>query len=624
MKIKWLIFLIIIWFSANIVSGKNDLKTEQEYEEEFREIESQIMESYYEAKDIDIAEDIKQQKVKLKKLINGFVNVFKDYKDNEDTKEAMEDINEEIETLNNNLDYVANDIAGWIKRLKNLNNNMQNLGEYVVNEWNKLYKERERIKKTKNVLSLSQKEAFKYWYKNFSNIYSQIDYEKLEWIINYKINETIENYKDKLEEYKDHKELYYEARVKFRDYFAQQKNKLEDFNKQNINFASVLEEVEEENGYEERYHSAAERQEDLKNHLSLIEEKDFDDENSIKETLQTDKDYEDDFFSWPVLPKEWFTNFFDDPRYEERYDEEYKWLDIRSSQGDEIFAPANWKVYKVEEHDDYWLNWIIIAHPNDYFTVYTRVSKVLVRENSKVEKWDIIALSWWKPWTRWAWVDSSWPHLQFKILKDWEYKDPLKKMDLSVVWSRHMLPTKYHEKYMEDIKDREFDIEDVPYYKWDTVEQRRKSYLSKNAVSPFDDISIWRSAKWNTDVDIDLGICIGAAESWLWANMTTEWNVWNVGNNDRWDRVWYDSPEEWARMIFTTLVNQYLWDHNKLTDLSRYWNKNWSIYASSDENWQRNVTRCLSGIKGVPVPENYFFREYTGNKDIVYEQFDQD
>jgi hypothetical protein len=42
--------------------------------------------------------------------------------------------------------------------------------------------------------------------------------------------------------------------------------------------------------------------------------------------------------------------------------------------------------------------------------------------------------------------------------------------------------------------------------------------------------------------------------------------------------------------------------------LSRFGNKDGKIYASSSINWQTNVTKCLSQIKGFYVPEDYPFR----------------
>ena len=74
-------------------------------------------------------------------------------------------------------------------------------------------------------------------------------------------------------------------------------------------------------------------------------------------------------------------------------------------------------------------------------------------------------------------------------------------------------------------------------------------------------------------------------------------NIGNVGNNDRGDRVDKESPLVGARAIYTTLNNGYLGGYNTIFELSGYGNKEGAIYASSEYNWQKNVSRCLSTIK---------------------------
>ena len=57
-----------------------------------------------------------------------------------------------------------------------------------------------------------------------------------------------------------------------------------------------------------------------------------------------------------------------------------------------------------------------------------------------------------------------------------------------------------------------------------------------------------------------------------------------------------------------TLNNKFLWSYQTMDMLSRYWNKDKPIYASSPLNWQTNVKRCLSAIKKEQVPDDYKFR----------------
>jgi len=96
-------------------------------------------------------------------------------------------------------------------------------------------------------------------------------------------------------------------------------------------------------------------------------------------------------------------------------------------------------------------------------------------------------------------------------------------------------------------------------------------------------------------------LCITIAEtSWgnRWYGKT---NPWNVGNNDRWDRIQYAFFETWLEKIWQTLTNKYLWRKQTLWCLSNAWscsesNDNWSRYATSEWSWQKNMVACLSTI----------------------------
>jgi hypothetical protein len=66
---------------------------------------------------------------------------------------------------------------------------------------------------------------------------------------------------------------------------------------------------------------------------------------------------------------------------------------------------------------------------------------------------------------------------------------------------------------------------------------------------------------------------------------------------------------EGARAIYLTLNNKYLKNIYTLDKLSRYGSANGPIYASDPINWQKNVMKCLTMIKGYWVPEDYPFRK---------------
>lgn len=90
--------------------------------------------------------------------------------------------------------------------------------------------------------------------------------------------------------------------------------------------------------------------------------------------------------------------------------------------------------------------------------------------------------------------------------------------------------------------------------------------------------------------------------------LSTPNNIGNVGNNDRGDRISFASALQGARLIYSTLNNQYLGKYNTILELNGYGNTNGAIYASSPYNWQNNVVKCLSMIKGYYVPDDYSFR----------------
>lgn len=336
----------------------------------------------------------------------------------------------------------------------------------------------------------------------------------------------------------------------------------------------------------------------------------------ISQLLQsTERSDSDKFFSWPVNPPFRFTAGFDDDWYKEQIGVKHNAIDLAKPMWSEIYAPANWIVYKVVDQDGPGLNWMIVMHKHGYVTVYLHLNKILVKEWDYVQRWDIIWLLWWKPWTRWAWLATTGPHLHFEVIKNGQIIDPLTVLDLGVFPSKSSLPQTYQIKYFKDKIWRTIDLSDVTYAKWKTIEERRQSYLKTASRGAYADVALWQEAVKGYNVDIDLWICIWTAETWLgkaYAKNGTH-NVWNVWNNDRGDRQAFSSPVDGARSIYATLSNKYLSIHNSIDKLSRYGSPEWSIYASSDLNWQKNVIRCMSSIKGYWVQDDYFFRTYLTN-----------
>jgi hypothetical protein len=109
-------------------------------------------------------------------------------------------------------------------------------------------------------------------------------------------------------------------------------------------------------------------------------------------------------------------------------------------------------------------------------------------------------------------------------------------------------------------------------------------------------------------IDYALVVCIARADSWLWTQLKTTNNIWNVGNNDRGNTVSYETLYDWWKAIFRVLHNKYLWHKQSIWSLSVWWWWNPPYYATSQENWNMNVLNCMSNIYNTNINENYLFR----------------
>lgn len=118
----------------------------------------------------------------------------------------------------------------------------------------------------------------------------------------------------------------------------------------------------------------------------------------------------------------------------------------------------------------------------------------------------------------------------------------------------------------------------------------------------------WQRVALKYELKTSILVCIAKADSSLGKALKTSNNFGNVWNNDRWDKVHFASAIEWIEAIAKTLNNQYLGWYNQLKQLSRYWNKDWSIYASSTDNWHNNVINCLSSLYGETISDDFNFR----------------
>lgn len=124
-------------------------------------------------------------------------------------------------------------------------------------------------------------------------------------------------------------------------------------------------------------------------------------------------------------------------------------------------------------------------------------------------------------------------------------------------------------------------------------------------------VDLWKQYKVNYIV----AICIAKADSNLWKQLSTKYNLGNVWNNDRWNRVHMESREQWIEHIYLALNNKALWQRTRIWELSVGWRNNlgmkymWSVYASSQDNRNNNVINCLRNIyNDHKINENFKFR----------------
>lgn len=128
-------------------------------------------------------------------------------------------------------------------------------------------------------------------------------------------------------------------------------------------------------------------------------------------------------------------------------------------------------------------------------------------------------------------------------------------------------------------------------------------------------IKYWEQYKINPAVVI----AIAKADSSLGNQLSTANNIGNVGNNDRWDRVAFETLEKWIEAIYKTLNNRYLWEIYNIWYLSEGWRqalwwpsckeKNEFCYATSQENWNNNVINTLRLLyNSAEIDESFIFR----------------
>lgn len=338
---------------------------------------------------------------------------------------------------------------------------------------------------------------------------------------------------------------------------------------------------------------------------------DFDMEKKLSLLNKIGNDNEAYPLAWPIYPIEEIQTYFGDPIFQKQYGIPHIGIQIKAEQKTPVYSARNGIVYFVADNDEIGINRMMIVHTDGYVTVYQYLNTTLVKPGDIVKRGQIIGYSGWEPGTRGAGFISKWANLTFNVFKDGITRDPFDILDASIVKNKNVLPEGYQIKYLRDKYARPIDITDLQLMTWETLAEREKQFLIRYGVGVYKQVAFREDVVKGTNIDKDMVICIAFAESTLGHYLSTAGNIGNVGNNDRWDRVWFSSAYVGARAIPLTLNNGYLWAYHTINQLSRYGNKEGKIYASSPINRQTNVLKCLSQIKGYYIPEDFPFRVWT-------------
>ncbi len=338
------------------------------------------------------------------------------------------------------------------------------------------------------------------------------------------------------------------------------------------------------------------------------------------------KQLEWSLFSWPIIPSRWISAYFKDGSYRAEFWVDHNAIDIPADQSTPIRAPMDGYVLFIEPPTDTGYSFVAIKHAQWFVSVYGHTSEVLVDQYDFIEKWQVFARSGGEYGTPGAGFLTTGPHLHFELFRDKKYIDPMNFLDISILpfseiddryrykyYSDFKARKWYDYKEQEDDKKRRFSIE------WGNEIERQQYLLNKYARSDFRDWNMWVSQSLDGWIDPTFVMCIGLAESSLWVNLTTDYNVWNVWNTDGGDRVAYPNPRSWVYSIVRTLNNRFLGRYNTIDKLSCYWNSEAKlcdrskpvgefVYASSSDHWHNNIIKCMSHVKGIYVPDDYGFR----------------
>jgi hypothetical protein len=139
-----------------------------------------------------------------------------------------------------------------------------------------------------------------------------------------------------------------------------------------------------------------------------------------------------------------------------------------------------------------------------------------------------------------------------------------------------------------------------------------KDYLLTHAhQSLYGTEKIWVDFGVQYSIKPEVSVCIAWADTRLGKGMSTSFNYGNVGNNDRGNRVHFNSKEQGIEKIFQTLNNNYLKNKQTVGSLSIGGGGTAPVYATSQFNWNSNLLTCLCEmLDDQSINESYEIRTY--------------